>query len=245
MKNLKPIFYIGIISILIANLFSSCAPAYIPNVVNTPLLSNKGEVQVALNSASSGFDPQVAVALTDHIGIMVNGSFKNSDSDSSDNFHKHNFGEIGIGRHRKFQNVGRIEIFGGYGYGDVDIRTTYNLFGSETSNITDVIYHRGFIQSSIGFTSDFFDISFTPRFVLVHMRPKDNTFKNITKPFAEPVVSMKLGYRYFFLTSQFGLSLPLISTNNQDWFAWNPFILSFGITFKFRKIYNNQPPSYN
>lgn len=36
---------IYLISAFIILTFSSCAPAYVPNVVNAPLLSNKGEIQ--------------------------------------------------------------------------------------------------------------------------------------------------------------------------------------------------------
>ena len=208
------------------------------------MLSNKGEVQIALNRASSGFDPQAAVAVSDHIGIMANGSFKSTDSDTTDDFHKHNFGEIGVGYYTKFQRLGRFEVFGGYGFGKVNVKTTWNVLGNTNSNIADVVYHRVFIQPSFGVTTNFFDMSFTPRIVLVHMKPAQYIYKTITRPFIEPVVTIKLGYKYFFFTSQFGVSLPMFNQSDQEWFEWTPVILSVGIQFKFGKIYDTQP-SYN
>jgi hypothetical protein len=55
---------------------TSCAPAYVPNALNTPLFNNKGEIHIAANTGISGFDPQLAYAVTDNIGVMVNGSFR-------------------------------------------------------------------------------------------------------------------------------------------------------------------------
>ena len=41
------IFYSAFIIFVI----QSCAPAYVPNVIQTPLLSNKGEIQAAVQSS--------------------------------------------------------------------------------------------------------------------------------------------------------------------------------------------------
>ncbi len=90
------ILYFTLLACIII-LFHACAPAYVPDVINTPLLSNKDELQVSLNTGISGFDPQIAYAVTDHIGVMLNGSFTNRISDSTDNYHKHTFVEVGSG----------------------------------------------------------------------------------------------------------------------------------------------------
>ena len=241
MKNIKQFLFIGIILVFIANIFNSCAPAYIPNAVNMPLISNKGEVQLAIHAGVCGFDPQVTVAVSDHIAIMANGSFQNEESDTSDNYHKHYFGEIGVGYYTTIQNLARFEVYGGYGYGKVQIRNN-GLFNS--SVVSDVLYHRIFLQPTFGFTSAFFDMGFAPRIVLIRMMPKQFTYKTITKPFIEPVGTIKLGYKYFFIITQLGFSFPLFNTDNQEWFDYNPFIFSIGIQFKFGKIYDTQA-SYN
>jgi len=66
-KYQKLLIYILVFIILIIN---GCAPAYVPNVINTPLLSNKGEIQTSIHTGIAGFDPQFAYAITDHIGFM-------------------------------------------------------------------------------------------------------------------------------------------------------------------------------
>lgn len=62
--NLFKLFFVIVIGL------SSCAPAYVPNVINTRLLSNKGDTRLNVNSGFSGFDPQFAYALTDNTGIL-------------------------------------------------------------------------------------------------------------------------------------------------------------------------------
>ncbi|HRC89903.1 MAG TPA: hypothetical protein PK910_07795, partial [Bacteroidales bacterium] len=86
----------------VALIINSCAPAYVPNVLNAPMLTNKNEVQAAVYIGTSGFDPQIAWAPTNHIGVMANASFMNSTSDSTENYHKHNFFEFGAGYYTAF-----------------------------------------------------------------------------------------------------------------------------------------------
>jgi hypothetical protein len=53
----------------------SCSLAYIPNVVNTPMLSDRGDLKAAVAAGVSGVDFQLSGAVTDHIGLMLNGNF--------------------------------------------------------------------------------------------------------------------------------------------------------------------------
>src|SRR6056297_213766 len=98
----------------------SCSPEYIPNMANSPMFSNKGEFQANIATGTSNFDAQAAYAITDHIGIMVNGSYGNETNDTTDDYHKHSFIEGGLGY---FENLGeslRYEIYGGYGIGKTE-----------------------------------------------------------------------------------------------------------------------------
>ena len=82
MKKRTLIFKGFILTII---LISSCTPPkYIPNVLNTPMLSNTGEIQASIHMAVSGFDPQLAIAITDNLGLMANGSFLNNETNSMD-----------------------------------------------------------------------------------------------------------------------------------------------------------------
>jgi len=223
MTNKKLIYlYLSVLVIL----FYSCAPAYVPNAVNMPLLSNQGEVQVVLNTGSSGFDPQLAFALTDNIGLMLNGSFNNRTSDSTDNYHKHYFGEMGVGYYNKIGTNGRVEAYGGFGIGQFQGDYENNLWKS-TSNATLTRY---FMQPSIGVTTDIFDGGFSPRFVYVNIQQEGNRDYGI---FFEPAFTGKVGYKYVKFIFQFGLSIP--AGFNEIEFEYQPIIFSVGIHSKIGK----------
>jgi len=209
------IFFIAIIIAI-----NSCAPAYVPNVINTPLLSNKGEIQAAIHTGVSGTDPQLAYALTDNIGVMLNGSFANRTSDSTDDFHKHQFAELGLGYYTKIGESGRFETFGGGGLGNLQAKfdnTVWNTYA-------DVNSYRFFIQPTIGASTNIFDGSFSSRFVMVNL--KQNSISS-TGFFVEPVLTGKIGYKYVKAVIQLGFSLPLNSKNID--FYYQPFLFSIGL----------------
>ena len=216
---------ISIFSLLLTIVLQACSPAYTPNVVNTPLLSNKGEFQAGIGTGISGVDPQLAYALTDNIGIMLNGSFcnrKSDESSSSNYYHNHTFIEAAAGYYKKVSHNGRLSIFSGYGFGTVDAEYKNNLVSSQSkANI-----YRYFIQPDIGVTSNVFDGSFASRIVLVDINKDGHSFS----AFAEPVLTGKFGYKHIKFYVQAGISLPLSKSNNYD---YQPFIFSFGMNFKF------------
>lgn len=209
--------------------FNSCAPAYVPNVANTPLLEKKGDAQVNLNVGLSGFDPQIAYAVTDHFGLMLNGSFANRTSDSTNNFHSHNFIEGGAGYFGTIGNKGRYEVYGGYGFGEIQAEYDNTLWISQS----DVKYNRFFIQPAIGVSSTVFDASFSPR--LVHVNLYQGTNNNAAF-FLEPIISAKLGYKYVKVVAQMGLSFALIDENDLV-FDYQPFMFSFGIQVNIHKLF--------
>jgi len=227
----------GIIILILAFSINSCAPAYVPNVVNAPLLNNKSELQASVHAGVSGTDLQLAYALTKNLGIMVNGSFIDNTSDSTNNYHKHNFFEAGLGYYTKFNQNGHFDIFGGYGYGIADVKA--NILN--TDYITKATYHRYFIQPDFGFSSEFLDIAFAPRFVVANIKPEYFQYSHKTKLFVEPTGIVRLGYKYFYLTSQLGLSIPLTKGTQQDIFESQPVIFSLGLQIKLGKIYDNSP----
>lgn len=199
--------------------FESCSPSYVPNVVNTPLLSNKGEVQMGVHTGFSGIDPQLAYAVTNHFGLMLNGSFANRTSDSTDNYHKHRFGEMGVGYFTEFLDNGRFEVFTGFGAGDLRANLENGLFYS----FSDVNANRFFIQPAIGAKTNVFDASFAPRLVLINLRQGQ---QHLSAVLIEPTITAKLGYKYVKAVFQFGISIPVSSTEN---YFYQPFLLSIGL----------------
>jgi hypothetical protein len=206
-------------SILLMLIFSGCAPTYVPTTVNSPLLTYRGEFQAAIYAGSSGFDPQLAYAITDHIAVMLNGSFKNSQSDSSENFHKHQFVELGVGYYLRFVGKGRFEVFGGYGLGNLQAHSTNSIFNSDS----DVKLNRIFIQPGVGMVTDLLDLSFATRFVIVGV---DQDPLKYTRSFLEPAATCRIGYKLFKFSAQIGYSIPFNSSNLVD---YQPFMFSLGI----------------
>lgn len=212
---------------------NSCAPAYTPNVVNVPLLTNKNEVQASLSVGTSGTDAQLAYALTNHIGLMTNWNYRNNRTDTSDSYHYHNFIEGGIGYYTSFSSQGRFELYGGYGFGNVDI--FYDL----TSTILQAKFKRLYVQPNFGFSSSYFDIGFSPRLVYVIMKPSSLQYSTINRFFIEPTETMRLGFKTFYFTSQFGFAIPLNLSESGSWFKFKPLIISLGIQIKLFKIYDS------
>jgi len=219
-------------------LINSCAPAYIPNVVNAPLLSNKNEFQGKLTGGTSGFDNQLSYAITDHIGVMLNGSY-NYRNDSA-NYHKHYFIETGVGYYQKLQEAGRLEVFGGYGYGDVKAIED-DWFYQNNQLVANAYYHRIFIQPSLGAVTNVFEGSFSTRYSLVNMHfregnTNDMSMNNSYISFLEPAITVKLGYKYVKYVAQIGFSVPIYG-NTEQMYSHQPFIFSMGINVKIGQKY--------
>lgn len=199
---------------------SSCAPMYIPNKVNIPLLSHAGELQVGAFGATSGLDPQVTYAITNHVAVMANGSFRNDEPDSTTtNYHKHSFGELGVGYYKQLSDNLRFEVFAGYGGGNIEALYSNSLF----SDYAKTKIKRFFIQPDVGFTTKVVDPGLAMRFVIVNATQAN---QNITRAFLEPAVSLKAGFEYIKFVFQAGLSIPF---QNDNMIEQEPFIAAVGI----------------
>jgi hypothetical protein len=213
----------------------SCAPLYVPNVVNSPMLSEKGEVNASIHAGTSGFDVQTAYAMTDHIGIMINGSFASKDSSTDTDYHEHKFGEFGCGYFTSIDNVFRFSTFAGLGMGKANASDTYEFFGDHELTAWGY-YNRFFAQTSIGAATDFFDAGLCLRGSYVnfyrfeygsleHNKNKDNFF-------LEPVLFARVGWKMIKVQSQIGFSYSV--TKNWD-LDYQPIIFSFGLCFRLNK----------
>lgn len=217
----------NVIALLVV--LNACAPAYIPNMVNTPLFSNKNEFTANVGGGSSGIDAQVAYAMTDHVAVMANSSFSSQSNHNSSEYyednvhHKHRFFEGGIGYFDTPTSWLNFEAFGGYGKGTIE---SYDSFWGDSISGD---YYRVFVQPSMGIVSDYLDLCFTPRFAYVGF---DGTLNNSSSTirgtgiFIEPVFTIKLGFKQVKFFSQIGWS---IKVNSVDYnFENQPSIFSFG-----------------
>lgn len=228
MKNLA-----FILSLL---LLSSCATVYFPNAHNAPMFSKKGEFQSSA-TVGVGFtaDVQTAYAVSNHVGVMVNGQWAFTAPDANSYNGNNLFGEAGIGYYTHFKNL-YFDIWGGYGGGKINVYdSTHNSnTGVQHHNWTNGNYQRFFIQPSLALKGKHTHYGFVQRFSLVNtsgMYGMDDNRMPLayTKQcfFYEPAFVLKQFIKQkFFFNVQVGLSIPLESLYGMQYM---PFQLSGGV----------------
>lgn len=225
MKTLIPSIRKIAINLSLMMLGSCTTQMYVSNAVNAPLLKERGEVKI--NATPT--DLQAAVAVTDHIGLMANGFYKGWKGDNQYDHHG-GMGELGIGYFKNFGNHLVFENYIGGGAGQVYKQEQFtDRFGNPYVGKFNANAGRAFIQPGIGLRSRFVDLAFTPRFSFVKYTsfssdnyPADELRKNylendrLTTPlfiFAEPAVTLRLGYKFIKLQAQYGLTLNVTGQN--------------------------------
>ncbi|MDD4384020.1 MAG: hypothetical protein PHD06_02445 [Bacteroidales bacterium] len=212
---------------------SSCKTAYYPTTHNSPMLNNKGEFQISGILGTGNLELQTAYAITNNIGIMVNGSYFNEDreikidDEVTEITLTHNLIEAGVGYFTKLGGLGKFEVFAGGGVGSVPANfreITYVFDGTQTDKMT-----KFFVQPSVGIGSDFLDFSGGVRISGITMNKQ-------LVVFAEPELSIKLGYKNVRFVASMGLSLPLNNTDNLTW-NYNPLIIGLGIQINLGRKY--------
>lgn len=129
-------------------ILSSCSSIYMPNVPATPMFSKQGEGylsgHVNLKGNVSG---NAGVAISDHIGIIANGSYVNHKKQIKE--FKQYLYEGGLGY---FTTIGKskrqiFEVYAGYGIGnsvETDLRSTTT--GMQPVEIRDMDFEKIFVQ---------------------------------------------------------------------------------------------------
>ncbi|WP_443939175.1 hypothetical protein [Pedobacter sp. MW01-1-1] len=149
---MKPFFRFTSLACILT--LASCSSAYLPNVPNTPMLSQKGEFSAAAHVSFKGnVNINGAYAVANHIGLIAGGSAMNYHSESKDL--KHRNIEIGGGYFTTFgSNKARIlEVYAGVGKGSSDM--LFRDFDKDvlvSSELQEVDYRKTFIQ--LNFSSD-------------------------------------------------------------------------------------------
>ncbi|MES2830005.1 MAG: hypothetical protein V4687_17745 [Bacteroidota bacterium] len=136
-------------AVLAAVSFSSCSSIYMPNVPNTPMLSQQGEFSGGGHVALGGnVSLNGAYAPSNHFGMIGSVSYINNDGRRKD--YRQKLAEIGGGYFNTFgpDDNRIIEVYAGYGGGSTD-RTFYSYDGNDVLTGTDlqeVTYSKTFFQ---------------------------------------------------------------------------------------------------
>lgn len=129
-------------------LLGSCSSLYMPNVPNTPMLSAANELHAAGHISlkwNTSFNS--AYAVSDHFGILLNGSFMINERKRKE--YSHHLLESGIGYFKTFgsENNRILEIYGGLGKGSSErLYKDQSSTGIFTEERQEVSYGKTFLQ---------------------------------------------------------------------------------------------------
>lgn len=207
--------------------FSSCTHYYyIPAVKNVPLFKEKNEVRamVAYGGGEyiSATDVQAAYSITNHLAVSTNLMFaQGGGRDSVDNGRGQYF-DFAVGYFTPIDKHFIFEVFGGVG--TCKQTHIYSLYTNQTARL---MYSTIFVQPTLGFTVSGFDCALTPGFTKLHFSKVDYNFRNIiddngtvlaniarrrTALLFEPCITLRGGWKYLKLQTQFMASYDLSNT---------------------------------
>jgi hypothetical protein len=177
---MKRIISLGLILIS----FSSCYHVYYsPNTPNAPQLTEKGETRInglyvsGGDSEFEGGEIQVAHAVSDKVGLMLNGFFAGKEEANEDDLMENGKGsyfEFAAGSFKTMGNNDRLvaDLYLGVGLGSV--KSDYARGDISRVNVT-----KFFLQPSLGYKSNHFEFAVVPRIGVVNWNVKEN---KITTP---------------------------------------------------------------
>jgi len=257
MKSLLQILLFGMFFI-----YTSCVTLYKPNAIHSPLLKEKGELNTSASIGLSGsglYNLQAAHAISNHIGIMIDGMYhlrRVSSDDSSVEKLNMFFGEAGAGYFTTFGN-NKNRLFQCYSGGGYGITTDKIDDVDQLNPVVNAKYFNVFIQPGLAVTNKNFEIAFDLRANYVHLYNihaylydkfewwnTDFQFYSDTSLYfvnLEPTLTMKAGGEKLKGVLQFGIIVPTIYAHS--YFMVNtssrlgiPLIrLSVGINYSFGK----------
>lgn len=216
---------------------TGCAPVYVPNTVHAPQLDEQGDVQLGGYFGSSGVDVQAAAAVSDHVGVMADFSAANqeeqqgSEGAPADNFHRHQFGEVGLGYFGDVGSRADVGVYGGFGIGQAEATDNYEFVSADVVKASGN-YNRWFVQPSMHLSAGPVRFLSAVRFARVHFGEFETNRRtysaNESELFLEPALGLSLGTSTVRFDTQFGISRPLAGAEEVA-FDYEPSWLSFGV----------------
>ena len=239
---------------------SSCAPyIYTPKPQCAPFFGNRGEALASAETGTSSANFQGAYAATNHVFIAGNTSFSLPDNASNINFFR--MLEFSGGYYTMLDstnNTFRFEIQGGYGFGyrsgSGSVPSDWFFFIPLGSNYyaMNTHYNYTFVQPAISWLNKNFELGFSCRFTYMEfpgfyyelIASGHNGLSSIEvmnqwgpEYFLQPALYWAIGGKHIKFISQFGLSLPLLTSGV---IYNNPAYFDFYSTFGFQvRLFND------
>jgi hypothetical protein len=207
---------------------TGCAPVYIAPAAHAPLFDRADEFHVAGHAGSNGLDGQVAMAITDRVGVVGGGSFAPESEDGEE----HVYGEGAIAWFIPTDGAFRIELLGGLGYGSSRGKYDEEILGSFSARGN---YLRPFVQLDLGLASKYLEVALVSRVAYVDYRYKEINQEVVSSRentlFGEPMLVLRAGGESIKAELQCGLVLPLSDSRSAP--EWWPLHVSVGIRGSF------------
>jgi hypothetical protein len=213
---------------LAAFALASCAPIYVPNQVNVPMIREQGDANLSVGMSLAGFEIQGAAGVAKNIGVMANASFAVEDSSNADSYRDGNLVEFGVGYLSGEGENLRAEFYGGYGVGSSEAENTFGENAAETTTYVESDYGRLFLQSNLGFVSSFLESALSLRFSYVSFKEPSES-----QLFLEPAATARVGFEAVKLQAQLGFSIPV----GEAPFDHEPVIFGLGINFRLDDLF--------
>ncbi len=249
MKRLSLLFLFGL---SISVLLSSCKHTYyIPNTHNVPMFKEKNELRASISNGEAEhiktLDFQGAYSITNHIALMGSYMEARGGNYSAGNGGKGTYSDLALGYYRTVGENGVLEAFAGYGISHQQHR--YNSKSPHVHNVSSMSYMKYFIQPSIGITTKYIDLAFSPRFSQVSFYNfstnlesshdeypyLDTLSRNRTSYLFEPAITIRGGWQYIKLQLQIS-DAKILSGRN---LPFEKSIASIGFSFSLANRYRN------
>ncbi len=242
MTHFKSLLYFFILAISL----SACSPKYYtPDSHNIPLISRKGETNLAISGSTGRAEFQVSHGITDKIALKANGgAYFPSDFGrfETGNTGSGKFFEFGAGYFKPLENNWVFETYGILGMGsmEVDFSDTdvFDIDIDADGKLSAKILRFG-VQPNIGYKTENFVFGAAARFVhlsfndiegdLVYLQTsqKDYLRRNNAHFLAEPGILIGMAFDKFSIRTHGGLSLNITDFKFQQYKSSITFIANF------------------
>ena len=143
------------LTMLVGLVISGCSQTlilYVPPPAHLPLLTNAGEVDLAVLGSFDGFDARAAWSPVKHLEIFGLGSYHDATGDSAGHLFRA-YGELGAGWYTRLGTMSTLSGFAGYGWGRSKAARERREWGRlPQMDKASATYERPFIGIGIGFS---------------------------------------------------------------------------------------------
>lgn len=223
---------------------------YVPPTHNVPLFREKNEVRITANVSNDvgvGVDIQAAYAMTKKFAVMT--SFSSVKDEYEVDLGKGNYFDLALGYFKPLDKNTLFEIYGGFGSSTQNHKYGYYNDGSPGAE-AHLSFIKLFLQPSLGYTSNGFDVAVTAGLSNIIFREINNRVshgsphyeevnlisKNRSSFLFEPSLTVRGGWKYAKVQAQILYSKNL-SHSELNFFSYRS---SLGLTFAFAERFKNK-----